>query len=224
MSLQKYFIPKNYIRYLRRLLNALQGDVFSNAGSITDEDFEQIRIGIEQVNPKIFIEIGTGKGISTKKIYNYLRSNYPKCHLYTLEVFKKYHNQIRKQFYDCHTFHALNGLSVLVEETTPPAYNELMHYSGPTDILRKLFNQDLKNRQVDIAFIDSRKGSARAEFLLLEKKLSSRGIIFCHDILNNGKGVEVLEYIQTHQDKYTFEVIDTGLEGMIKIRRRNGNC
>jgi len=64
-------------------LHTLRGDVFSNAGPIADEGFEQIGIRIEQVFPKIFIEIGTGKGILAKRIYDYLRSNYPKCHFYT---------------------------------------------------------------------------------------------------------------------------------------------
>lgn len=176
MQLKKYFIPKNYLRYLTIRLNALRGDVFSNAGPITDEDFEQLRAGIDEVNPRVFIEIGPGKGVSTRKIYNYFRRNHPECHFYTLEVFEKYSNEIRAQFSDCPTFHAISGLSVCVEETSPPAYDELENYSGPTDILRKLFKTDLENSEVDIAFIDSRKGSTLAEFLLLTEKVSSEGL------------------------------------------------
>lgn len=216
--LQKFFIPQNYYKYARSYFNRLQGDEFSNPGPITDEDFQQIKIGIDEVKPKVFIEIGTGKGISTKMIYNYLKKNYPECHFYTVEIFKKYFKSIMKRFADCPTFHPLLGLSVRREETTPPAYDELNNYSGPSDILRKLFNDKLKNRNVDIAFIDSRKGSSLAEFLILEKRLSEKGIIFCHDINNNGKGLEVLDFLENHKERYSFQVINTGPMGMIKIR------
>lgn len=222
ISFKKFLIPINYLRYLRRLSKTLRGivrgDVFSNPGPITDEDFEQIRVGIEEVKPKVFIEIGTSEGFSTKKIYNYLKANYPDCHFYTLDIYKKHYENARKQFANDGNFHPLLGLSVLKEEATPPASNKLIFYSGPSDILRRLFNNDLKKKNVDIAFIDSVKGTAVGELLLLEKKLSTNGIIFCHDILNNGKGVVVLEHIQKHPDKYVFEVIDTGPTGMIRIQ------
>jgi len=56
------------------------------------------------------------------------------------------------------------GLSVLAEETTPSAYDKLIKYTGPTDILRSLFNKYPKNGRVEIAFVDSRKGSAGQSF------------------------------------------------------------
>jgi predicted O-methyltransferase YrrM len=223
MLFKKFLIPPNYTNYLKRLLNRFQGDVFSNPCPITDKDFEQIRIGIDEVIPKIFIEIGTGRGVSTRLIFNHLAHNYPECQFWTIEVFRKYYKSIMKLFGYCSTFHPLWGLSVCKEETTPPAYNELKNYTGPFDILRKLFGHDLKTKKVDIAFIDSRKGSALAEFLILEKNLSERGIIFCHDVLNNGKGVEVLNYLEKHLNRFDFEVIETGPMGMIKIRHKKNS-
>jgi len=220
---KKFFVPRNYINYARNFINVLRGDKFSNSGAITNDDLEQIRIGIDEVKPKVFIEIGTGRGVSTKKIYDYLINNYPECHFYTIELFKKYYKSIRKHFSYSPTFHPVLGLSVCLEETTPPASSELNNYVGPKDILRDLFNDGLKNKKVDIAFIDSRKGSALAEFFILRKHLSKNGIIFCHDILNGGKGVEVLEYLQKHKKKYAFNVINTGPMGMIKIKLKNKN-
>jgi len=35
-------------------------------------------------------------------------------------------------------------------------------------------------------------------------------------MLNNGKGVEALEHISTHQDKYSLEVVHTGPLGVKK--------
>jgi len=110
------------------------------------------------------------------------------------------------------------GLSTRIDETTHPACEELIDYKGPTDTLKKLFKNDLRIKKVDIAFIDSRKGNALAEFLIISEHLSPNGIIFCHDILNFGKGVEVLDYIKNNMDVYKFEVIDTGPAGMIKIK------
>jgi predicted O-methyltransferase YrrM len=218
---KKYLSPITWTRFLKRVCNKLRGDIFSNPGPITDQDFEQIRMGINEVKPKLFIEVGTGGGVSTRKIYKYLRRNYSDCHFYTIEIFRKYYENVRKDFSHCSTFHAFVGLSVNREEATFPAYGELINYSGPADILRNLFKNEIKGKRVDIAFIDSRKGTALAEFSILEKNLSSKGIIFCHDILNNGKGVEVLEYIKKDEDKYSFEVIDTGAAGMIKIRLKD---
>jgi predicted O-methyltransferase YrrM len=75
-------LRKKIIRFIQRI----KGDVFQNPGPITDEDFEIIRQGIEEVKPLLLIEIGTGRGISTRKIAHYLRNNNPKCHFYTIDI------------------------------------------------------------------------------------------------------------------------------------------
>ena len=120
-------------------------------------------------------------------------------------------------------FHALWGLSVLKKETTPPAYNELMNYYGPSDILRQLFNNELENTKIDIAFIDSRKGTALAEFHVLRKHLSNNGVIYCHDVLNKGKGEEVLNYLTNNNNKYKFTIKKTGTEGILIIQNLKQN-
>ncbi len=121
---------------------------------------------------------------------------------------------------DHKTFHPLLALSVRREETTNPAYEELKNYSGPEDVLRRLLNGRLKDKEIDIAFIDSRKGTALAEFLILKERLSKRGVILCHDVFNNGKGVEILEYLKTHPNEFCFEIINTGPQGLLKIYPR----
>jgi predicted O-methyltransferase YrrM len=87
-------------------------------------------------------------------------------------------------------------------------------------MLRTMFGGELRDKRVDIAFIDSRKGSAVAEFRILDEHLNENGIIFCHDILNGGKGVEVLQYLEARANRYEFHVINTGPHGMIRIRHR----
>lgn len=207
----------NLIKICKKIIGNIKGDVFFNPGSITDRDFKEIRNTIDKVKPSTFIEIGTGRGISTLKIYNYLKTFYPSCHFYTVEIYKRYYNNIKQQFSNNKTFHSLLGLSVRREETTNPAHKELKNYSGPDDILRKLLNGELRGKKIDIAFIDSRKGTALAEFLILKERLSKNGVILCHDVLNDGKGVEVLEYLKNHQDKFRFEIINTGPQGLLKI-------
>ena len=218
--IKKILLSSKYTHYLIKNIRKIRGDVFGNQGPITAQDFEVIKNGIEEVKPKVFIEIGTGVGSSAEKIYNYLKDHYPDCHFYTMDIFKNHITNINKKYSGHPTFHALLGLSVSPEETTPPARDELADYHGPVDILRHLLEDDLKNRNVDIAFIDSRKGSALAEFMLLEKYLSAEGIIFCHDILNEGKGVEVLDHLKQRKDEFTYEVADTSPMGMITIRMR----
>jgi len=149
------------------------------------------------VKPETYIEIGTGRGISATYVFNYLQTNYPKCHFYTLEIFPQHYEAIREKYKNADHFHALLGLSVTREETTNPAHDELANYSGPVNTLRKLLEKDFESKKVDIAFIDSRKGSALAEFHLIEK------------------------HLQQHKNRYDFDVIDTGPAGMIRIRLRN---
>ncbi len=84
-------------------------------------------------------------------------------------------------------------------------------------MLRSLLDTELAGRTIDLAFIDSRKGSALAEFTVLAARLSRDGTIFCHDVLNGGKGVEVLQYLKDNSDRYDFDVIDTGPDGLIRI-------
>ena len=44
------------------------------------------------------------------------------------------------------------------------------------------------------------------------------GIIFCHDILNGGKGVEVKEYTDEHGEKFNCKVLGlNGDPGILKI-------
>lgn len=218
-SIKKYFVPDKYIYKLRKIILALCGNVFTNPGPIKDQDFEQIRKAIDEVNPKTFIEIGTGTGVSTRAIYGYLRKNNPQCEFYTIEINKNYHKKIKEEFHGCATFHAILGLSVNREDTTDPARKELTLYFGPTNTLRDIVNNDLKDTQIDIAFIDSRVGTSLPEFLFLKDHLSPHGIIFCHDAREGGKGLEVLEYLKKHEDEFLYEVLDTGYE-MLKIRNK----
>lgn len=215
------FLKKGVKKRLKKYYRALRGDHFDNAGAVTEMDYTVLKQGIDEVKPETYIEIGTGRGISATYVFNYLQSNYPKCHFYTLEIFPQHYEAIREKYKNADHFHALLGLSVTREETTNPAHDELVNYTGPVDTLRNLLEKDFVSKKVDIAFIDSRKGSALAEFHLIEKHLSPKGIIYCHDILNRGKGVEVLMHLQQHKNRYDFDVIDTGPAGMIRIRLRN---
>lgn len=174
--------------------------------------------GVDAVKPSLFIEIGTGKGISTSHIFEYLEKNFPDCTFYTIEIFKEHWENIQKRFGGRKNFNALLGLSVTKEETSDPAFTELSNYEGPQNVLRQLLENKLSGRKIDIAFIDSRKGSAVAEFHLILEHLNPAGIIFCHDILNRGKAVEVLSYIQQHKDKFDYNIFDTGSAGMLVIR------
>lgn len=212
------FLKKGVKKRLKKYYRALRGDHFDNAGAVTEQDYAVLKQGIDEVKPSSYIEIGTGKGVSATHVYNYLQKNFPECQFYTLEIFQQHYEAIRVKYLHSPTFHALLGLSVSREETTNPAYDELANYTGPVNTLRNLLQENFKDKKVDIAFIDSRKGSALAEFLLLEKYMSPNGIIFCHDILNRGKGVEVLLYLQQHKNRFDFDVLDTGPAGMIRIR------
>lgn len=212
------FLKKGVKKRLKKYYRALRGDHFDNAGAVTEKDYEVLMRGIDEVNPLSYIEIGTGRGISATHVFQYLQQNYPNCHFYTLEIFTQHFEAIKLKFGSSANFHPLLGLSVTREETENPAFDELLNYKGPVNTLRNLLQEEFKTKKVDIAFIDSRKGSALAEFKLLEKYMSPKGIIFCHDILNRGKGVEVLLYLQQHKDQFDFDVLDTGPAGMIQVR------
>jgi len=218
MSSTYLYFKKNIRKRLKKYWRALRGDHFDNAGAVTDEDFRVLMDGIDQAKPAVYLEIGTGKGYSAIKVFNYLQEKFPACDFYTIDIFSEHVANIRARFPGSKTFHAVLGLSVSISETSSPAREELQGYKGPVNVLRDLLQSELSAKKIDIAFIDSRKGSALPEFFLVEKHLSKNGIIFCHDILNRGKGVEVLLYLQQHKDRYEFDVLDTGPAGMIRIR------
>lgn len=222
MSTSAYlFVKKKVKKRLKKYYRALRGDHFDNAGAVTALDYQVIQIAIDEVRPSSYIEIGTGKGISAIHVFNYLQEKFPACHFYTLEIFQEHYENILRKYKDVPTFHALLGLSVMRDETTNPAYDELENYKGPVDTLRVLLKKDFSNKKVDMVFIDSRKGSALAEFKVVEPYISKDGIVFCHDILNRGKGVEVLSYLQEFRERYHYDVLDTGPAGIIRIRFLN---
>ena len=214
-------VRRSAVKKIRKFYKRLRGDHFDNAGAVTDKDFEVMVEGIDRVKPGTFIEIGTGKGYSAEKIFTHLQKHFPHCDFYTIDIFKPHVDAITNKFSNEKHFHAIHGLSVMKEQTTDPARTELKSYSGRQNVLYDLLHDGLKNRKIDIAFIDSRKGSALAEFMLIEKYLSPSGIIFCHDILNGGKGVEVLDHLKQNETRYDFEVLNTGAAGMIRIRLKN---
>jgi predicted O-methyltransferase YrrM len=194
--------------------------VFKNqAAEFPLADFEVIRQGIDGVKPKTFIELGTGVGTSTALIFDYLERHCPECEFWTIEIDRALADAAQARYAKRPGFSAMWGLTVTPEETTDPARSELGEYSGPVNTLRDVLTQ-IGERGVDIAFIDSRKGSSLAEFKLLEKALSPHGIIYCHDILNGGKGVEVLMYIQKHKDVFDYDVSDSSQYGMIRISHK----
>jgi predicted O-methyltransferase YrrM len=202
-------------------MGRLKGDYFDNVGAVTAQDLEVLTSAIDHLKPSLFIEIGTGKGFSTRGIFRYLTKNAPSCDFYTIDIFKEYLEKVGDEFRESPRFHTLHGLSVNREETTNPAFKELKSYSGPQNALRSLLDNQLKGRTVDIAFIDSRKGTAVPEFNVLAERLTPDGYIFCHDVLNGGKGVELLAYLQDKKTDFRVEVLDTGPAGMMRIRRVN---
>lgn len=204
---------------LKRFMGRLKGDYFDNVGAVTAKDLELMTSAIDRLRPALFIEIGTGKGFSTRGIFRHLAQHFPDCSFYTIDIFKEYLEDVLKEFEQHASFHSCHGLSVKREETTDPAFTELKNYSGPQNVLRKLFEGELKGRGIDIAFIDSRKGTAVPEFQVLAEHLSPNGYIFCHDILNGGKGVELVSYLDGLKDTFHYDVLDTGPAGMIRIRR-----
>jgi predicted O-methyltransferase YrrM len=204
---------------IKRLGRKIIGDRFQNHGGISERDFDEIRNAMDRIRPSIFIEVGTGTGVSTRRIFAHLVDHGIVCDLYSIEIFERHHARIQEAISD-RRFHPILGLSVLVEETTDPARSELASYRGPQNVLRSLLATELAGRTIDLAFIDSRKGGALAEFKVLSERLSPAGTIFCHDVLNGGKGVEVLQFLQEHSDRYEFDVIDTGPDGIIRIGLR----
>ena len=80
-----------------------------------------------------------------------------------------------------------------------------------------MIDAEIAPRQLDVAFIDSRQGTALPGIRFLQSNLNPGGIVYCHDILNDGKGAEVLEYLQDDPEKYGFQVLDTGLAGTFEI-------
>lgn len=216
----KRVLPEHLRKVLvrwRKVIRAGRGDIFQNPGPISEEDFLQIKNSIDEIAPSVFIEIGTGRGVSTENIFTYLSNNFPECEFYTIDIFLRHVLNARSKFADEPRFHAVHGLSVLAEETTPPAFSELKNHSGPYDVLRTILNRDLHGKYVDIAFIDSRKGTSVAEFNVLEKHMAGKGVIFCYDVLNDGKGVELLNHLRKHGKKYCYDVLDTGPAGLLKI-------
>lgn len=204
---------------IKRFIGRLRGDYFDNVGAITMQDLELLTSTIDRVRPSLFIEIGTGKGVSTRGIFQQLMKSAPSCDFYTMDITKEYLDVVAEEYKDQPRFHVCHGLSVRREETADPAHRELKNYHGPQDALRSLFNKELTGRLVDIAFIDSRKGTAVPEFDVLADHLAPSGIIYCHDILNGGKGVELIEHLDRMSNAFRYEVLDTGPAGMILIQR-----
>lgn len=212
------FIRKSAQKRIKKFIQHIRGDVFDNAGAVTPMDIEEIHRAIDEVKPSVFIEIGTGTGVSTRATFDYLNKKFPACDFYTLDIFKEYLDRVVADYPDSARFHVRHGLSVNRSETTSPALEELGNYDGPSNVLRKLLEKELKGIPVDIAFIDSRKGTAVPEFKLLAERLSPQGIILCHDILNGGKGVELVEYLK-NDARFSYRIITTGPAGMIRIQR-----
>jgi len=201
---------------------------FKNSGGITPKDGELLIESINETNPKVYIEIGTGSTFSASKVFDYLVKNSIDCKFYTIDVNSKIIDGINETYGSYSNFKALQGLSVTKNELTSRAKQLSRGYEGEDDVLRKLLKQ--LNQKVDICFIDSIKGSSLAEFKIIVEHLQDNGVIFCHDILNNGKGVEVKEYLDLYPDKFIYEVIDTGTvktngedvkPGMLRIKLKN---
>src|ERR1700722_18341995 len=112
---------------IKRLGRKIIGDRFQNDGGISDRDFDEIRTAIIRIRPSIFIEVGTGTGISTKRIFACLAELGPTFDLYSIEIFPRYHARIAQAIRDPR-FHPILGLSVRIEETTDPARSELADY------------------------------------------------------------------------------------------------
>ncbi|HET9149522.1 MAG TPA: class I SAM-dependent methyltransferase, partial [Alphaproteobacteria bacterium] len=180
-------LPLPVKRFGKRIL----GDRFQNDGGINDADFDVIRKDIDRVRPSVFIEIGTGVGISARKIFAYLKAQGRPFDFYSIDIFKG-HLKVANAAMPDANFHPVWGLSVTVDETDEPARSTLAGYDGPQNVLRNIINTDLAGKTVDIAFIDSAKGSALPEFKVLAEHMTPNGAIFCHDITNGDKGVEVL--------------------------------
>lgn len=201
---------------------------FTNSGGITPKDGELLIESVNEINPKIYIEIGTGSTFSASKVFDYLIKKSIDCKFYTIDINSEIINKINETYKAYPNFKALQGLSVTKDELTSRAKSRSSGYKGNDDVLRKLLGE--LNQKVDICFIDSIKGSSLAEFKIIVEHLQDNGVIFCHDILNNGKGVEVKEYLDLHPEKFTYEIIDTGIvktqgtdvkPGMLKIKLNN---
>ena len=221
-ALLRAIVPVRVRLKVKEIIARQRGNLFHNQGAIRDADFDEIRRAIDEVRPDVFVELGTGRGVSTTKVFEYISAHLPECSFFTVELFQELHDAVANKYAGARRFTAIHGLTVTPDETTNPARSELRGYDGPIDVLRDLLRQDLKGRHVDIGFIDTRKGSALPEFRLLESRLSPGGVIFCHDVLNGGKGVEVLAHLENNPNQYTYEILDTGPEGLLKIRRRQG--
>lgn len=204
-------LPLPVKRFGKRVL----GDRFQNDGGINDADFEAIRKDIDRVRPSVFIEIGTGVGISARKIFSYLKAQGRPFDFYSVDIFRGHLKAASTAIPDAN-FHPVWGLSITADETTEPARSTLSGYSGPQNVLRMLLDTELAGRTVDVAFIDSAKGSALPEFKVLAERMAPNGAIFCHDITNGDKGVEVLEYVK-RDARFRYEVVDTGPNGIIRV-------
>lgn len=198
---------------INKLDRLLYGD--SAPGGITDEDFDAIKKGIDEVKPKVFIEIGAGR--STRLVFEYLCKKCPSCVFYTIDPIIRFLEKAGQDFETHKNFNSLLGLSVKKEDLVSPALEEFGTYSGDENILVDLLESKFKNRKVDMLFIDSREGSAVAEFKAIEKYLSAKAIVFCHDVLNGGTGHELQEYLKDKPYKCTIEPSSVGTLRVEKI-------
>jgi predicted O-methyltransferase YrrM len=200
----------------------------TNSGGITDMDGDILIEGINEVKPDVYLEIGTGIGSSTDVIFNYLIEEFPNCEFYTIDINPDTIREVIEKYNSYSNFNAILGLSVKKNELVSRAKKKCGRYRGTEDVLRKvLLNMAEVNKKVDVCFIDSIRGSALSEFKIIINYLKENGIIFCHDILNGGKGVEIKEYLDVNKDKFEYEIIDTGTTttsekqvkpGMMRIR------
>jgi predicted O-methyltransferase YrrM len=209
-------IPRPLVRGAKSAVRRLIGNVFANQGPVTREDFELIRRVIDEVQPAVVIELGTGYGVSGSWIFEHLLARHPNCKFITVDVFERATRQMNDKFGTQATFEAVHGLTVTVEETTSPAREELASYNGPQDVLRKIVD-GLRGVPVGVAFIDSRKGTAVPEFEVLAAALAPNGAILCHDVLNGGKGVELQKHLLGSK-QFSVRVHATSDAGLLDVR------
>lgn len=178
-------------------------------GAIEDKDFAIIKKGINSVRPTSFIETGAGR--STELIFEFLCKEYPLCMFYTIDPIYRFLEKAEKRFGEHNKFHAVLGLSVRTKDLVSPAAEEHKNYPGPENVLVGLLESKFKKKKVDMVFIDSREGSAVAEFKAIEKYLSAKAMVLCHDVLNGGTGYELQEYLKGKQYKCFVEQSPVGI-------------
>ncbi len=109
----KRMLPEHLRKILvrrRKVIRARRGDVFQNPGAISEEDFLQIKKGIDEIAPSVFVEIGTDRGASTETLFTYLRNNFPECEFFTIDIFLWHVLNARSKFADEPRFHAIHDL------------------------------------------------------------------------------------------------------------------